>query len=44
MAWMLTKWEENQLLVFEKKVFRAIYDPKQENGVCRRRYNFELER
>jgi hypothetical protein len=37
---MLTKREENQLLVFERKVLRTII----ENGVYRRRYNHELER
>jgi hypothetical protein len=36
--------EENQLLVFERKVLRTICDPKLENGVYRRRYNFELDR
>jgi hypothetical protein len=40
----LTKREENQLLVFERKVFRTICDPKIENDVYRRRYNDELER
>jgi hypothetical protein len=32
------------LLVFERKVLRAICGPKIENGVYRRRYNHELER
>jgi hypothetical protein len=35
---------ENQLLVFERKVFRTISGPIVENGVYRRRYNFELDR
>jgi hypothetical protein len=43
-TWVLTKREENQLLVFEKKVLRTICGPKIENGVYRRRYNYELER
>jgi hypothetical protein len=43
-TWVLTKKEENQLLVFERKVLRTICDPKIENGVYRRRYNYELER
>jgi hypothetical protein len=41
---MLIKWEENQLIVFERKVLRTICGPKLENGVYRRRYNFELQR
>jgi hypothetical protein len=41
---MLTKREENQLLVFERKVLRTISGPIVENGVYRRRYNFELDR
>jgi hypothetical protein len=40
----LTKREENQLLVFERKVLRTICSPKIENGVYRRRYNHELKR
>jgi hypothetical protein len=43
-TWMLNKKEENQLLVFERKVFRTICGPKIENGVYRRRYNHELDR
>jgi hypothetical protein len=38
-TWILTKREENQLLVFERKVFRTICGPKIENGAYRRRYN-----
>jgi hypothetical protein len=34
---VLIKREENQLLVFERKVLRTIYGPKIENGVYRRR-------
>jgi hypothetical protein len=41
---VLTKMEENHLLVFERKVLRTICGPKIENGVYRRRYNHELER
>jgi hypothetical protein len=40
----LKKREENQLLVFERKVLRTICGPKIENGVYRRRYNHEVER
>jgi hypothetical protein len=42
-TWVLTKKEENQLLVFERKVLRTICGPKIENGVYRRRYNHELD-
>jgi hypothetical protein len=41
---VLTEREENQLLVFERKVLRTICGPKIENGVYRRRYNHELDR
>jgi hypothetical protein len=43
-SWVLTKKDENQLLVFERKVLRTMCGPKIENGVYRRRYNHELER
>jgi hypothetical protein len=43
-TWVLTKREENQLLVFERKVLRTICGPKIENGVYRRRYYRELDR
>jgi hypothetical protein len=36
--------EENQLLVFERKVFGTICGQKIENGVYRRRYNHELDK
>jgi hypothetical protein len=42
--WVLTKREENQLLVFERKVFRTICGSKIENGVYRRRYIYELDK
>jgi hypothetical protein len=38
------KREENQLLVFERKVLRTICGPKIENGVYMRRYNHELDK
>jgi hypothetical protein len=41
---VLTKKEENQLLVFEKNVLRTICGPKIENGVYKRRYNHELDK
>jgi hypothetical protein len=43
-TWVLTKKEENQLLVFERKVLRTTCGPKIENGVSRRRYNHELDK
>jgi hypothetical protein len=39
---VLVKSEENQLLVFERKVLRAMCDPKLENGEYRKKNNFEL--
>jgi hypothetical protein len=42
--WVLTKREENQLLVFERKVLRKICGSKIENGVYRRKYNHELDK
>jgi hypothetical protein len=41
--WVLIKREENQLLVFEKKVLRKVCGPKTENGVYRRRCNHKQE-
>jgi hypothetical protein len=38
---VLTKKEENQLLVFETNVLRTICAPKVKNGVYRRRFNHE---
>jgi hypothetical protein len=43
-TWVLTKKEDNQLLVFERKVLRKTCGPKIENGVYRRRYNHELNK
>jgi hypothetical protein len=43
-TWVLTKREENQLLVFERKVLRTICDPKIKNGGYRRSYNRELDK
>jgi hypothetical protein len=42
-TWVLAKREENQLLVFERKVLRTKCGLKIENVVYRRRYNHELE-
>jgi hypothetical protein len=43
-TWVLIKSEENQLLVFERKVLRTICGSKIENGVYMRRYNHEIDR
>jgi hypothetical protein len=43
-TWLLTKREENQLLVFEKKVLRTICGPKIENGFYCRKNNNELDK
>ena len=41
--WMLTKKEEQAVLIFERKIFRRIYGPKCENGEWKSRTNRELE-
>jgi hypothetical protein len=43
-TWVLTKKEESQLFVIERKVLRTIWGSKIENGVYRRRYNHELDK
>jgi hypothetical protein len=43
-TWVLTKREENQLLVFKRKVLRTICGPKIEIGFYRRRYKYELDK
>ena len=40
-AWTLTKKED--LLIFERKIFRRMYGPKYENGEWKSRTNRELE-
>jgi hypothetical protein len=42
-TWTMTKKEEQAVLVFERKIFTRIYDPKYENGERRTRTNRELE-
>jgi hypothetical protein len=41
---VLTKREENQLLVFERKVLLTICCLKSENDVYKKRYNHELDK
>jgi glutamine cyclotransferase len=41
-TWTLTK-KEQALLIFERKIFRIIYDHKYENGEWKNRTNRELE-
>jgi hypothetical protein len=43
-TWVLTKREENRLLVFERKILRTIYGQKIVDGVYRSRYNFNIDR
>ena len=43
-AWTLTKKEEQALLIFERKIFRRMYDPKYKNGEWKSRKNRELEK
>jgi hypothetical protein len=42
-TWMMTKKEEQALLIFERKIFRKMYGPKSENGEWKSRTNRELE-
>jgi len=42
-TWTTTKKEEEALLIFERKIFRRIYGPKNENGEWKSRTNLELE-
>jgi hypothetical protein len=42
-VWTLTKKEEHDLLIFERKIFRRIHGPKYENGEWKSRTNRELE-
>jgi len=43
-TWTLTKADENMLRIFERKIWRKIYGPVQEEGAWRIRYNEELDR
>ena len=42
-AWTLTKKEEQDVLIFERKIFRTICGPEYENGEWKGRTNRELE-
>jgi hypothetical protein len=43
-TWVLTEREENQLLVFERKVLRTICGTKIENGFYKRKYNHDFDK
>ena len=42
-TWTMTKKEEQDLLIFEREIFRRIYGPKYEDGEWKSRTNQELE-
>ena len=41
-TWTLLKINERRLGLFERRVLRRIFGAKQENGIWRKRYNYEL--
>jgi hypothetical protein len=41
-TWTLSKTDERLFSVFERRIFRCIFEAVQENGVWRKRYNHEL--
>jgi hypothetical protein len=41
-TWILSKTNEQQLSLFERKVLRCIFGAKQQNGTWRIRYNYEI--
>jgi hypothetical protein len=41
-TWTLSKINERRLGLFERRVLRCIFGAKQENGIWRKRYNYEL--
>jgi hypothetical protein len=41
-TWTLTKADERELGLFERKILRSIFGAVQDKGQWRRRYNFEL--
>ena len=40
--WTLSETNERHLSLFERKVFRCICGAKQDIGIWRKRYNYEL--
>jgi len=42
-AWILKETIINKLLVFERKIFRKIFDPNKENSIWRIKTNQELD-
>jgi hypothetical protein len=42
--WTPSRSDEAMLICFERKILRRIFGAKQESGMWRRRYNFELHR
>ena len=42
-TWTMTKKEEQDVLIFERKIFRRINGPKYENGEWKSSTNRELE-
>ena len=40
-TWTLSKTNERQVSLFERKVFRCIFGAEQEKGIWRKRYNYE---
>jgi hypothetical protein len=41
-TWTLSKINERQLGLFERRVLQCIFGAKQENGTWQKRYNYEL--
>ena len=41
-TWTLSKINERRLGLFERRVLRCVFGAKQENGIWRKRYNYEL--
>jgi hypothetical protein len=41
-SWTLTKADLDKLRISERRIVRKVYSPTWENGVCRIKYNYEL--
>jgi hypothetical protein len=41
-TWTLSKTDKRLLSVFERRILTCIFGAVQENGVWRKRYNYEL--